>query len=507
MNISEGLALGFAVATTPANLLFAFAGVLIGTFVGIMPGLGTSATIAILMPISFGLSPASAIILMAGIYYGSKYGGAVTSILMNLPGEASSVTTCLDGYQLALQGRGGAALGLAAISSFAGGTVSILGLTVLGPLLAMVAIGFGPPEYFAMTLFGLSLVTSLSGKSVVKGLLSTVVGLLLATVGADLFFGTPRLTFGRLELIDGIDFVGVMIGFFALSEILLNIEKQVRFSLIEVPKGLSKLLPRRFEIGQCLGTWARSSFLGFWVGVLPGTGAVVASFLAYIVEKTLSTMPEKFGQGAVQGVAASESADNAAVGGSLAPMLTLGIPGSTATAMMMAALIMAGVRPGPMLLAEHPDIFWGVVVSMYIGNVMLLVINLPLIPFLVNILRLPYYMLYIIIISVASVGAYSIDNSTFNLWVMAICGVLGYAFRKLDYPLAPTVLALVLGPMVERALRQSLVISRGNLDIFVARPASAALLVLALLALFAPWLQQCWLRGRGPAQITTAAEK
>src|SRR5512133_3062783 len=331
MDIIQGLLLGFSVATTLQNLLMAFVGAVIGTLVGIMPGLGASATIAILMPLTFSLNPTTAIIMMAGIYCGSKYGGAVTSILMNIPGESSSVTTCLDGYQLAMQGRGGPALGMDAISSFVAGTASVVGLTFLGPFLASMAMGFGPPEYFAMTLMGLSLVTSLTGKSVIKGVLCTFLGLIIAVVGADIMSGSSRLTFGRLELLDGIDFITVSVGLFALGEVLLNIDQQLQFTAVKVPSRLSLLLPSIRDVVLCLGTWVRSSIIGFFIGALPGTGATIASFLSYAVAKNFSKTPEMFGKGAMEGVAASESADNAATGGSMAPMLTLGIPGSSAT--------------------------------------------------------------------------------------------------------------------------------------------------------------------------------
>ena len=490
MEIIHGMMLGFSVATMPANLLFAFLGALVGTFVGILPGLGTPATIAILLPLSFGMAPTSIIIMMAGVYCGAKYGGAVTSILMNLPGEASSVPTCMEGYPLALQGRAGPALGLAAISGFVAGTVSVMGLMVLGPLLAALAMKFTPPEYFSMTLLGLCMVTSLTGKSLIKGALSVTFGLAVAVVGADLMTGATRLTFGKIEMLDGIDFVVVAVGLFAISEILLNIEDQVKIRLIEVPNKLSKLLPTWHEIVRCIPTWIRSTFIGFSVGALPGTGSSVASFMSYGLAKSISKTPERFGKGAIEGLAAAESADNAATGGSLAPMLTLGIPGSGATAMMMGALIMAGVRPGPMLLSNNPDIFWGVVASMYIGNLMLIIINLPLIPVIVQFVRLPYYLLYIIILAITSVGVYSVDNSTFDLWVMGFFGVIGYVFRKVDYPLAPCVLAVILGPEVERALRQSLIISMGSFDIFLKRPISAILLGMAFVAFFAPWIQR-----------------
>jgi len=489
-SIIQGLALGFSVATTPINLLCALFGASIGTFVGIMPGLGVSATIAILLPLTFGMDPASSLILMAAIYCGAKYGGAVTSILMNLPGEGSSVPTCLDGYPLALMGRAGPALGLASISGFVAGTASVIGLTLLGPLLTALTMSFGPPEYFAMTFLGLCLVTSLTGKSLAKGAITILFGLAVSTIGSDEMSGATRLTMGFLELLDGIHFVIVTVGLFAVSEILLNIEDQVKLSLMEVPKKLSELLPQKKEIIRCIPTWARSSVIGFLLGVLPGTGASVASFVSYGVAKAVSKTPERFGKGAIEGLAAAESADNAATGGSLAPMLTLGIPGSGATAMMMGALLMVGVRPGPMLIVNNPNVFWGVVASMYIGNIMLIIINLPMIPVIVQLLRLPYYILYIVIIALTAIGVYSLDYSMFDLWLMGIFGIVGYVFRKLDYPLSPVILALILGPMVERALRQSLLMSSGSIDIFFTRPICAVMLGLAVLTFFAPFIQR-----------------
>jgi putative tricarboxylic transport membrane protein len=447
------------------------------------------------------MNATTALIMMAAVYSGSKYGGAITSILMNLPGESSSVPTCMEGYPLALAGRAGPALGVAALSGFVAGTVSIIGLMLLAPLLASLTTSFGPPEYFAMTLFGLSLVTSLAGDSFSKGIVTVLIGLTVSAVGSDIMSGTTRLTLGYIQLLDGIDFVVVTVGLFAISEVLLNIERQIKLSLVEVPRRLSKLLPTGREIILCIGTWLRSTVIGFFVGVLPGTGASVASFLSYGVAKNFSKTPEQFGNGSIEGLAAAESADNAAVGGTLVPMLSLGIPGSGATAMMMGTLIMLGIRPGPFLMTEHADVFWGVIASMYIGNVILLIVNLPLIPLIVNMLRLPYYLLYIIIIVVASVGVYSVDNSVFDLWIMGFFGIMGYVFRKLDYPLAPIVLSVVLGPLVEQSLRQSLVMSRGSFAIFFMRPISAVLLVLSALALFAPLIQQLWLkrvRKKGP---------
>lgn len=492
MDMLNGMALGFSIATTMENLGWAAVGAIIGTFVGIMPGLGTTATIAILMPLTFGMNPTSSLILMTSIFCGSKYGGAITSILMNLPGEASSVPTTLDGYPLALQGRAGPALGLAAISGFIAGTISVIGLMLLGPALSIVAINFAPPEYFAMTFAGLCLVSALAGNSIAKAAIMVFLGLTISVIGNDLMSGVTRLTFGRIEFLDGIDFVVVAVGLFAISEILLNIEKGIKLTLIKVPNRLSQLLPTRQEVIQCIPTWIRSTFIGFIVGILPGTGSSIASFLSYGITKSVSKTPERFGKGAVEGVAAAESADNASTGGSMVPMLTLGVPGSAATAMMMGALILVGITPGPLLIQNHPDTFWGVVASMYVSNIMLIIINLPLIPVIVQFVRIPYYALSILIICVTSIGIYAVDYSLLDVQLMILFGVMGYIFRKLDYPLAPLVLALVLGPLIERALRQTMIMSRGSMEILFVRPICFTLIALGLLALMLPLLRRAW---------------
>lgn len=494
MDLLDGFISGFVIVSTPYHLLLVLAGALLGTLVGILPGLGASATIAILLPMSLGMHHLSAMVLLTSMYCGARYGGAITAILLNLPGESSAVVTCLDGYQLSLQGRGGPALGLAAISSFVGGTVSALGLILLAPILARWATKFGPPEYCTLTLLGLSLITSLTGKSLVKGFISTTLGLIIATVGTDIFSGRLRLTFGILEFMEGISFVTIAVGLFALGEIFLNVEQGIKLKLAEVPKGFSNLLPSLKDIYRCIPTWIRSTILGFFVGVLPGTGATVASFLSYTVTKTISKTPERFGKGAVEGLAAAESADNASASGSMVPMLTLGIPGSAGTAMLMLVLLFHGVRPGPLLLTENPNLFWGIIGSMYLGNLMLIIINLPLIPVVVQFLKVPYYLMYIIIIVLGSVGVYSLDFSIFDLWLMGIFGVIGYVFKKLDYPPAALILALILGPMIERALKQSLLMSNGSLFILIQRPISLIFFSLSVLALFAPWLQRLLLK-------------
>jgi putative tricarboxylic transport membrane protein len=503
VDIAQGLLSGMAIVYTPFHIFLVFLGAVIGTLVGILPGLGVTATVAILMPVVLGMTPVTAMIMLVSMFCGARFGGAVTAIMMNLPGESNAIVTCLDGYQLALQGRAGPAMGLAAISSFVGGQVSVVMMMLLAPLMSKVAVDFGPPEFFSLTLMGLSLVTSLTGKSLIKGFLAATMGLVLATVGSDMFSGSLRLTMGQTELMDGVNFVTVAVGLFALGEILLNVEQGVKFSLGKVPRGLRNLLPTWQDIRQCIVTWIRSTIIGFIVGVLPGTGATIASFLSYGVAKTTSRTPERFGAGAVEGVAASESADNASTSGSLVPMLTLGIPGSAGTAMLMVVLLMFGLRPGPFLLPEHPEIFWGIVASMYLANVMLIIINIPLIPVVVQALRVPYSLMYIIIIVIGSIGVYSMDNSLFDLWVMCLFGVIGYCFKKLDYPPACLLLALILGPMVERAFRQSVILSDGSLMIFVERPVSAGFLFFAVLALFAPWLQR-WILARTGAKQTAA---
>lgn len=506
MDVAHGLMTGLAVVFTPWNIFLVFVGAVLGTLVGILPGLGVTATVAILMPVVLGMTPVTAMIMLVSMFCGARFGGAITAIMMNLPGESSAIVTCLDGYQMALQGRAGPAMGLAAISSFIGGQVSIVMMMLLAPVMAKMAVGFGPPEFFSLTLLGLSLVTSLTGKSLVKGFLAATLGLVLATVGSDMFSGSLRLTLGHIELMDGINFVTVAVGLFALGEILLNVEQGVKFSLGKVPRGIRNLLPTWQDICQCIPTWIRSTIIGFIVGVLPGTGATVATFLSYGVAKSTSKTPERFGAGAVEGVAAAESADNASTAGALVPMLTLGIPGSAGTAMLMVVLLMFGLRPGPFLLPEHPEIFWGIVASMYIANIMLLIINLPLIPIVVQALRVPYNLMYIIIIVVGSIGVYTMDYSIFDLWVMGIFGVIGYCFKKLDYPPACLLLALILAPMVERAFRQSVILSDGSLFIFIQRPVSAVFLFFAVLALFAPWLQRYFLaKARSSEKIHESA--
>jgi len=404
VEIITGLYDGLAIALQPANLFWCFAGVVLGTLVGIMPGLGPPATIAMLLPLTFSMNPASAMIMLAGIYYGAKYGGSTTSILLNVPGESASVVTCLDGYQMARKGRAGAALGIAAIASFVAGTVGVLGLMLVAPPLAKFALAFSSPEYFALMALGLAMVVLLAGSSMVKALLATLVGLWIAGVGTDLFSATSRFTFGRMELLSGIDFVVVAIGIFALGEVLANMETPEQTQMVPVPKGLRNLLPTLQDLKDCRFAFVNGSVIGFLVGVLPGAGSTIASFLSYGVEKAVSRRREEFGTGVPEGVAAPEGANNAETGGALVPLLTLGIPGSGTTAILLAALVLWGFKPGPLFIPENPALFWGLVASMYIGNVMLLVLNLPLVPVFAQVLRLPAYVLFPLILGVSLIG-------------------------------------------------------------------------------------------------------
>ncbi|MGB5082497.1 MAG: tripartite tricarboxylate transporter permease [Burkholderiales bacterium] len=486
MEIITGLAQGFAVALDPGNLLWCFVGVLLGTVVGIMPGLGPPATIAMLLPLTFNMAPAGAIIMLAGIYYGAKYGGSTTSILLNLPGESASVVTCLDGYQMARKGRAGAALGIAAIASFVAGTVGVLGLMLVAPPLAQFALSFSSPEYFALMTLGLAMVVLLAGRSMVKALLAALVGLWVASVGIDLFSATSRFTFGQVELLSGIDFVIVAIGVFALGEVLGNMETQDGASMLPMPKGLRNLLPTLQDLKDCRFAFLNGSLIGFIVGVLPGAGSTIASFLSYGVEKAVSRRREQFGTGVPEGVAAPEGANNSETGGALVPLLTLGIPGSATTAILLAALILWGFRPGPLFIPDNPALFWGLVASMYIGNAMLLVLNLPLVPIFAQVLKTPAYVLYPLIFGVSMVGVYSASGSLFDLGLLMGFGLLGYLMRKLEYPAAPLILALALGDGMEQALRQSLMMSEGSLSILVTRPISVLMLSLAALVLLIP---------------------
>ncbi|HXZ38486.1 MAG TPA: tripartite tricarboxylate transporter permease [Thermodesulfobacteriota bacterium] len=480
LGMFQGLYSGFGIAFSLINLTFALIGAVLGTVVGILPGLGPAATISLLLPVSFKIgSPVTSIIMMAGIFYGAMYGGSTTSILVNIPGEAASVVTCIDGYQMALKGRAGPALGIAAIGSFVAGTIGVLGLTFVAPPLAELALKFGPPEYFSLTLFGLLMATLLGEGSILKGLIMVVMGLLLGSVGLDPISGAIRFTWGLHMLQEGIDFVTLAMGMFGMGEIFYNLEKELKTEL--VTRKVAHLWPTLKDWADSKWAVIRGSFIGFFIGILPGGGAVISSLVSYAVEKKVSKTPEEFGKGAIQGVAGPESANNSAASASFIPLLTLGIPGNAAIAMIFAALLIQGVQPGPFLITERPDIFWGVVASMYIGNVMLLILNLPMVGLWVQLLRVPYAILAPIIVLFCCVGVYSIRNTVFDIYVMGIFGVIGYILRKVNLEPGPMILAFVLGPIMERAIRQALLISAGSPLIFFTRPISGTLMGLLIL--------------------------
>jgi len=476
---------GFAAALTPAYLAYAFAGCVLGTLIGVLPGLGPAAGTAILIPLTFKLDPTGAIIMLSAIYYGAMYGGTITSVLINVPGEAASVITCIDGHAMAKQGRAGTALGIAAIGSFIGGTVATIALVVVAPPLAKMALSFGPPEFFALMLFGLCLVSGLAGKSMLAALLMTVLGLLLAMIGIDPVRGAPRFAFEIPDLYDGIGFIPVVMGLFGISEILLSAEAPL---VAATSAKLSGLLPSREEWRRSNGAIWRGTGIGFALGLIPGIGAIVPTFMAYIAEKRLSKTPERFGNGAIEGVAGPESANNAAAGGAFIPLMTLGIPPNVVMALLMGAFIIDGLQPGPLMMSQNPALFWAIVVSMYIGNVMLLVLNLPLVGMWAQLLRLPYNVLFPLIVLFSIVGVYCSSNNVFDVYVMIAFGILGYLMRKTGYEPAPLVLAFVLGPMLENNLRKALILSQGELTTFLTRPISAACLLFAAVLLVFPLL-------------------
>ncbi|HEX2554488.1 MAG TPA: tripartite tricarboxylate transporter permease [Microvirga sp.] len=463
---------GFAGALTPWNLLMCFAGVFVGQLVGALPGIGPASAIALLLPLTFGTDATSAIILFAGIYYGAQYGGTLTSILVSVPGEASSVMTSVDGYQMALQGRAGAALGISAIGSFIAGTAATLGLTLLAPPLARAALSFGPPEYFALVVLGLTALAAVGG-SLLKGLAAGVAGLLVSTVGIDQQTGVARFDFGQVWLLDGIEFIVVTVALFGVAEVLSSCTMAALRPITEV----RNLLPTREDWRASRMPILRGTGIGFLIGVLPATGATIASFVAYVVEKKVAKDPSRFGSGAIEGVAGPEASNNAAASGAMVPMLALGVPGSGTTAIILGALVMFGIRPGPELFEKNAALVWTVIASMYIGNVILLIMNLPLAGLFAQLLKVPYRWLYPPILALCIAGVYSQANSVEDVWLLVGLGVLGFAMRRYDWPAAPLVLGLVLGPIFENSLRQSLGLSHGSASIFVTRPIAAVLLI------------------------------
>lgn len=494
MEVLSFLGDGFATALHPVNLIYCFVGALMGTVIGVLPGIGPISGVALLIPVTYGMNPTTAMIMMAGVYYGAMYGGSTTSILINTPGENSSVVTTLDGYQMAKQGRAGAALAVSAIGSFVAGTISVMLLMLLAPALASVAIKFQPPEYFALMLLGLTAVASLGEGNLIKSLIAMTLGLILSTVGIDIQTGTARFTFGRAELLDGFDFLLPAIAFFALAEVFdTSTRAEAESQRVDVR---DRLWLSRAEFKQSTGPILRGSFLGFLLGVLPGAGATISSFMSYMLEKRLSKDPERFGKGAIEGVAGPEAANNAAAGGAMVPLLTLGLPGSGTTAVMLGALMMLGLKPGPLLIQENPGLFWGLIASMYVGNGMLLVLNLPLVGLFARMLDMPKQILMPMVLAFSFLGIWATSTSTWDVVLLSLFGLAGYLLRLLDIPPAPLLLSLVLGNLMEQAMRQSLTISDGSVMIFLERPISLGLLILSVLSILYPIIRRTAQRRR-----------
>ena len=480
-SLFANLALGMGVALTWQNLLYCLAGCLLGTLIGVLPGIGPVTTIAMLLPITFTLPPISALIMLAGIYYGAQYGGSTTAILVNIPGESSSVVTCLDGYQMARQGRAGPALGMSALGSFFAGTVATFIIALAAPPLAEVALKFGPAEYFALMTTGLILAVVLARGSVLKAIAMVLLGLLLGLVGTDVNSGTQRFSFGISELSDGIGFVAVAMGMFGFTEIIRNLELAENREIFTAKVG--KLLPSWEEIKLCTPAVIRGTILGSVLGVLPGGGALLASFAAYTVEKKISKNRANFGKGAIEGVAAPESANNAGAQTSFIPLLTLGIPSNAIMAMMIGAMMIQGIAPGPQIMTERPQLFWGMIASMWIGNLMLVILNLPLIGMWIKLLEVPYRLMFPAILLFCGIGVYSLQNSAFDVMMTAIFGVFGYVCLKLESEPAPLMLGFILGPLMEENLRRAMLLSRGDPAVFFQRPISATLLIIAIIML------------------------
>jgi putative tricarboxylic transport membrane protein len=506
MDLLHNLYTGFSIALTFNNVIYCLVGVFFGQIVGVLPGIGAPTAIALLLPLTFTVNPTSALIMFAGIYYGVAYGGTITSVLINVPGESSTVMTCIDGYQMALKGRAGAALSVAAIGSFIAGTGSIILLMSFAPALAKFALRFGPAEYFGLAAMAFGLLTVFGGEQPIKTIISTMLGLLIATIGLDVVSGIPRFAFGIPQLLGGFDFIVIICGIFGVAEVFNSIEEPEEGELIKQKIRLRDLFLTWEE--WILSRWAivRGSIIGFFIGMIPAGGITTASFLAYLAEKRVSKHPERFGHGAIEGVAAPESANNSASISGFAPLLALGIPGSPTTAVMLAGFMMWGIRPGPLLFQTKPDLVWGLIASMYIGNFLLLLLNIFLIPLFVSILRLPYTIIMGFIVIFASVGAFSVNNNIFDVWMMLGFGVLGYVMKKLEYPIVPLVLALVLGRLAEDSLRRALTISGGSLSIFFTRPISALFIIAAILAYLTPAIRWAF-KSRRQVRVDTPSSK
>ncbi|MCU0902287.1 MAG: tripartite tricarboxylate transporter permease [Tabrizicola sp.] len=481
MDLLSSLSLGFATAASPENLFFCLIGVILGTLIGVLPGIGATATIAMLLPITFQLEPVSSLIMLAGIYYGAQYGGSTTAILINMPGESSSAVTAIDGYQMARKGKAGTALAVAALGSFFAGTVATLLVALFAPPLTAIALKFGAAEYFSLMVLGLVSAIALAHGSILKALAMVVLGLILGLVGTDIYTGTPRFTFGITEYADGLSFVALAVGVFGIAEILRNLEGEQDRTVLGTKLG--GLFPSKEDLKRMVAPMVRGTAIGSVLGILPGGGAVLASFASYTVEKRLSDHPEEFGQGAIAGVAGPESANNAGAQTSFIPLLTLGIPANPVMALMVGAMIIQGIVPGPNVASEQPALFWGIIASMWIGNLMLVVLNLPLIGLWVKLLKVPYHVLFPIIMAFCSIGVYSVNSNVYDLYAVAFFGLLGYALLKLRCEPAPLLLGFVLGPMLEENLRRAMILGRGDPSIFVTRPISLTLLLLTVAVL------------------------
>lgn len=500
---------GFTVATTVQNLAYCLIGAIVGTLVGILPGLGPIAGIALLIPATFGLNPTSALIMLAGIYYGAMYGGSTTSILINVPGETASVITCIDGYKMAQAGRAGPALAIAALGSFIAGTVAIFGLVLIAPPLAAAALAFGPPEFASLMVFGFVVLSNVTGTSLIKALMMAVVGLIIGTIGMDPVTGNERFTFDTAYLLGGIEFVAVAIGVFGLGEVLVNAAKPAEQleGRVLVPR-FRDLYPSLADLKRAIGAILRGTGIGFGIGLVPGPAPVIATYASYTVEKRISKHPEEFGNGAIEGVAGPESANNSATQSAFIPLFVLGIPFGPVTAILLGALLIHGVTPGPLLISEHPQLFWAVVASMYIGNFILLLLNLPFVPLFANMLRVPKKILLPLVMLFCVTGMFSVNNSILDIWMMLAFGALGYILRGWAYEGAPLLLGLVLGPKLEVAFRQSLMISHGDFGIFFSRPVSAALLAVTAAFLAWPLAKLAWRAARPkPAAVAPQEER
>ncbi|MDQ0351387.1 putative tricarboxylic transport membrane protein [Alkalibacillus filiformis] len=485
MGAIEGILTGFEVALSLEGILFVLLGVFVGTFIGMLPGLGPISAIAIMIPITYGMNPTLALVMMAGVYYGAVFGGSTSSILLNAPGISGTVASSFDGYPMAQNGQAGKALAIAAISSFIGGSISVILLMAFAPMLSSVAISFGPPAYFALMLLGLTAIASLSEGSTVKALISAVIGFMVATIGIDPQTGTARYTFGSTNLLDGIDFLIIALGLFAIAEVGYLIINRHKKSITDA-KQLGSLKLSKQDMKEIAGPSGRQSILGFVLGILPGAGATIASFISYISEKRLSKNPETFGKGAVKGLAAPEASNNAATSGSFVPLLSLGIPGSGTTAVMLGAFLVLGVQPGPMLMGDNPEIFWGIIASMYIGNVFLLILNLPLIPYIARVLTVPRPLLISLVVVFSLIGVYAISFSTFDLYLLLAFGVIGFLMRMFAFPAPPFILAFILGGMMEQSFRQAMTSSNGDISVFFTNNISLVLIILSVLSFAFP---------------------